>query len=259
MSHRRRAAARAQGPTVVVIGGGIAGLLAARELSAASAEVTVLEAAPSFGGCVGRHEVAGLVLDSGAESFATRSPVISELAAELGLSGRIVEPNPIGAWVQLPGGAAPLPKTGVLGIPADLRDPEVRRTLGPWGAWRAGMDKWLPASVGTSAEISSVSQLVQARMGRAVLERLVAPVVGGVHSADPGVLDVDMVAPGLRRLIREEGSLAAAVTKLRTGPKPGSKPGSAVGGLAGGMHTLVAALTEDLHRAGVQLRPNTRS
>ena len=24
-----------------------------------------------------------------------------------------------------------------------------------------------------------------------------APVVGGVHSADPGMLDVDMVAPGL--------------------------------------------------------------
>jgi protoporphyrinogen/coproporphyrinogen III oxidase len=263
------------GRTALVVGGGISGLLAARELARAGLSTTVLEAADAWGGCVGRHDVAGLTLDSGAESFATRSTAVADLAAELGLGGHIVAPRPGGAWVQLPGGARELPKTGVLGIPANPWDPEVRRSLGLGGSLRASLDKLLPASVGTRGEVSSVSALVRARMGRRVLERLVEPVVGGVHSADPGLLDVDMVAPGLRAGITRHGSLAAAVAAQRKGtgtpdgPAQGSprqpaatpgkpaKAGSAVAGLKGGMHTLVTELVADLRARGVQLLPGT--
>lgn len=255
----------------VVIGGGISGLLAARELAATGHRVTVLEAGDSWGGCVGSHQLAGLTLDSGAESFATRSDAVATLATELGLGGLIVAPRPGGAWVQLPEGPRELPKTGVLGIPANPWDPEVRRSLGFFGSLRASLDRFLPASVGTSAAVTSVSALVKARMGRRVLTRLVAPVVGGVHSADPGMLDVDMVAPGLRTGIVTHGSLAAAVTaqRLRGGaanpaatPGQGAAPakaGSAVAGLAGGMHTLVNALVADLRRREVTLLSGTRA
>ncbi|MET3933275.1 protoporphyrinogen oxidase [Arthrobacter sp. OAP107] len=270
----------APGRTALVVGGGISGLLAARELARARLNTTVLEAADAWGGCVGRHDVAGLTLDSGAESFATRSTAVADLAAELGLGGHIVAPRPGGAWVQLPGGPRELPKTGVLGIPANPWDPEVRRSLGLAGSLRASLDKLLPPSVGTTAEVSSVSALVRVRMGRRVLERLVEPVVGGVHSADPGLLDVDMVAPGLRASIARHGSLAAAVAAQRTGagtqaaqaqrsqtqspPTQGAqaqgkpaKAGSAVAGLRGGMHTLVTELVADLRARGVQLLAGT--
>ncbi|MFJ4026460.1 protoporphyrinogen oxidase [Paenarthrobacter sp. NPDC089989] len=251
-----------QGPSAVVVGGGISGLVAARELAMAGIAVTVLEATGSWGGCVGGHTVAGLSLDSGAESFATRSTAVADLARELGLESRIVAPHPGGAWVQLPEGARELPKTGVLGIPANPWDPEVRRSLGFAGALRASLDRWIPASVGTSSDVTSVSELVRARMGKTVLERLVAPVVGGVHSADPALLDVDMVAPGLRAGLRKQGSLAAAVASQRqaargTGSVP-AKAGSAVGGLAGGMHTLVGALVKDLRERGVDLLTDKR-
>lgn len=243
----------------LVLGGGISGLLAARELAAAGHTVTVLEATASWGGCVGSHVVAGLTLDSGAESFATRSSAVAELAAELGLGGNVVAPRPGGAWVQLPDGPRELPKTGVLGIPANPWDPEVRRSLGFVGSLRASLDKYLPASIGASADVTSVAALVRARMGRRVLERLVAPVVGGVHSADPGLLDVDMVAPGLRSGVREHGSLAAAVAAQRRGSTQPSaaKAGSAVAGLEGGMHTLVVALLSDLRSRGVTLMSGT--
>ncbi|MCP2047466.1 UNVERIFIED_ORG: oxygen-dependent protoporphyrinogen oxidase [Paenarthrobacter nicotinovorans] len=249
--------------TAVVVGGGISGLLAARELAMAGTSVTVLEATGTWGGCVGGHVVAGLHLDSGAESFATRSSAVADLARELGLAEQIVAPHPGGAWVQLPDGPQELPKTGVLGIPANPWDPEVRRSLGFVGAVRASLDRWLPASVGTSSEVTSVSSLVAARMGRKVLDRLVSPVVGGVHSADPALLDVDMVAPGLRVGLRKHGSLAAAVAAQRKSgnAKTGSgqsgagpaKAGSAVAGLKGGMNTLVTALVADLRERGVDL------
>ena len=241
--------------TAVVLGGGVSGLVAARELAMAGHAVTVLEATDAWGGCVGSHVVAGLTLDSGAESFATRSSAVAGLAAELGLGGRIVAPRPGGAWVQLPDGPRELPKTGVLGIPANPWDPEVRRSLGLAGSLRATLDKYLPAAFGASGEVTSVSALVRARMGRRVLERLVAPVVGGVHSADPGLLDVDMVAPGLRAGIKAHGSLGAAVAAQRrnSGGPAAAKAGSAVAGLENGMHTLVTALLSDLQDRGVTL------
>jgi oxygen-dependent protoporphyrinogen oxidase len=255
----------AQPRTALVLGGGISGLLSARELASAGYQVTVLEAGPEWGGCVGSHTVAGLTLDSGAESFATRSDAVARLAGELGLAGSIVPPRPGGAWVQLPDGPRELPKTGVLGIPANPWDPEVRRSLGLLGTLRAVLDRFLPASVGTADDVISVSALVKARMGNRVLERLVAPVVGGVHSADPGLLDVDMVAPELRAGIRRHGSLAAAVSAQRRAgagspahnnrsqePAP-AKAGSAVAGLERGMHTLVTALVDDLRTRGVAL------
>lgn len=257
-----------RGQTAVVVGGGISGLLAARQLARAGVRTTVLEAAATWGGCVGSHVVAGLTLDSGAESFATRSPAVANLAAELGMADAIVAPNPGGAWVQLPDGPRELPRTGVLGIPASPWDPEVRRSLGLLGSLRASLDALLPASLGTGRGDTSVAALVRARMGRRVLDRLVAPVVGGVHSADPGVLDVDMVAPGLRAGIRQHGSLAAAVAAQRRGGQPAGtrtgtpqagphKAGSAVAGLRGGMHTLVTALLADLHARGVTLLSGT--
>jgi oxygen-dependent protoporphyrinogen oxidase len=127
--------------------------------------------------------------------------------------------------------------------------------------------------VGTSADVTSVSALVRARMGKRVLERLVAPVVGGVHSADPGLLDVDMVAPGLRAGLRQHGSLAAAVANERkaasglagSGPAGSgqdgagtAKAGSSVGGLKGGMNTLVSALVAELRSQGVTLVSGAR-
>ncbi|MFP5312449.1 MAG: protoporphyrinogen/coproporphyrinogen oxidase, partial [Actinomycetes bacterium] len=278
--------------TALVVGGGMSGLLAARELAAAGHDVTVIEAGPEWGGCVGSHAVAGLTLDSGAESFATRSDAVARLCAELGLGGNIVPPRPGGAWVQLPDGPRELPRTGVLGIPANPWDPEVRRTLGFPGSLRASLDRVLPASVGAGAGVTSVAALVRARMGSRVLERLVSPVVGGVHSADPALLDVDMVAPGLRAGLRQHGSLAAAVAAQRRTARPNTtgamansastaganpagaraperadrqsgkpdapaKAGSAVAGLEGGMHTLVDALVADLRSRGVTLLAGT--
>lgn len=233
----------------VVVGGGVAGLVAARELTLAGLRPLVLEAWRSVGGVVGRHEVDGLALDAGAESFATRGGVVAALADELGLADRVVTPERHGAWVRLPSGAGPLPRTGLLGIPADPWAADVRRTIGLAGSLRASLDRVLPARVGT-ADGTTLGALVRARAGRRVLDRLVRPVVAGVHAAEPDDVAADAVAPGLVAAVRREGSLARAVTAQRAL----APAGSAVAGFRGGLHVLVEALVADVEARGGAVR-----
>lgn len=240
--------------SAVVVGGGISGLIAARDLARAGLHVSVLEASDAFGGCVGIHQVAGLDLDSGAESFATRSQAVPGLIAELGLADRITTPNSAGSWLQLDApelsdGAQRMPSSGMLGIPADPLAPDIVRAVGRAGSARAALDRVLPVAALTRRSSLSLGELVRARMGDQVLRRLVAPVVGGVYSADPDVLDVDSVAPGLRAAMATHGSLAAAVGALRKA----APAGSAVAALQGGMGQLSQALVEDLRASGAVL------
>lgn len=260
-----QASDRADAPTrpadevwdAVVVGGGVAGLVAARELAIAGLRPLVVEGWVHPGGVVGRHTVDGLQLDAGAESFATRGGVIAELAGELGLTNQVVTPEPRGAWVRLPGGAGPLPRTGLLGIPADPWASDVRRTLGTLGSLRAALDRVLPGSYGLRPQgtTTTLGELVRARMGRRVLDRLVRPVVAGVHAAEPDDIAVDVVAPGLAAAVRREGSLAEAVASVRAL----APAGSAVAGFRGGLHVLVDALAEDLAARGSALRTGTRA
>lgn len=237
---------------VVVVGGGVAGLVAALECAKVGLQVTVLERRDGIGGCVGRIELDGLSLDSGAESFATRGGAVAELLESLGLSDEIEKPNPAGAWLVMPGAngapdAAPMPRTGILGIPANPLGDDVRRIIGWRGALRAYADRVTP--ILRIGRYTNLGDLVRSRMGQAVLERLVTPISAGVYSSDPNVLDLDVVAPGLNEAMTRAGSLSGGVAQL----VEARKAGSAVLGLRGGMHRLVDALAAELDRFGVEV------
>lgn len=238
---------------VAVIGGGISGLVAAREFAKLGMSVTVLEASGRLGGAIRTGEVDGLTLDLGAESFATRGGHVRRLVDELGLGDAVVEPNRAGAWLAgLPrGAAAPLPKGGVLGIPANPFAEDVRRIIGWGGAWRAYLDRLRPPL--TIGHERSLGRLVRSRLGPAVLDRLVAPVTTGVYSARPDDIDPDVAAPGLNAALTRAGSLTGAVAELAA-PREGRAPGSAVLGLDGGMGRLVDELAARLRDLGVRLR-----
>jgi oxygen-dependent protoporphyrinogen oxidase len=233
----------------LVVGGGVAGLVVARDLAAAGVAVTLVESSDRLGGEVGRHVVGGLPLDAGAESFATRGGTVRAYLDELGLGDDVVLPDPRGAWVQHGSGQAfPLPRTGLLGIPGDLAAADVVAVVGEAGTAEAARLDAMPGDVG--ADETSVGGLVRVRMGDAVLDRLVTPIIGGVHSVHPDALAVDRVAPGLSAALRREGSLAAAVLSVRAL----ATAGSAVAGLRGGMASLAEALVVELDRLGVTVR-----
>lgn len=241
----------------VVVGAGVAGLVVARDLAARGRRVVLLERSDRAGGCVTSAQVAGLTVDAGAEAFATRSPVVPDLLAELGLADDVVAPSSAGAWLQLPDRAVPLPRVGMLGIPGSPWAADVRAAVGVLGALRASLDRVLPARWGLGAggahgtqPTQNLGRLVRVRQGRRVLDRLVTPVVAGVHATHPDDADLDVVLPGLRDRLARHGSLGAAVTAMRAA----APAGSAVAGLRGGMHRLVEALVADVAARGVELR-----
>ncbi|MDQ0642983.1 protoporphyrinogen oxidase [Microbacterium murale] len=248
-------AARAAKRHIIVIGGGIGGLVAARECAKVGMNVTLLEAA-SLGGAIRSAELDGIAVDAGAESYATRGGHVRELLTDLGLTDRIVTPNPDGAWlVGVPGvAAAPLPKGGILGIPSNPFADDVRRIIGWGGAWRAYVDRLRPPL--TIGKEHSLGRLVSTRMGDKVRDRLVAPVTAGVYSALPDDIDTEVAAPGLNEALTRTGSLSGGVAQLLADRADRAKkaPGSAVEALAGGMSALVDALVDDLVELGAVVR-----
>ncbi|PFG29495.1 protoporphyrinogen oxidase [Paramicrobacterium agarici] len=238
---------------VTVVGGGIAGLVAAYECARIGVSVTLLEADARVGGCIRTEQIAGVDVDTGAESFATRGGTVRDLIDELGLADAVVAPSPEGAWLAFGDDAAPLPKAGLLGIPSNPLADDVRRIIGWSGAVRAYVDRIKPVlTIGTERNLGA---LVEKRMGRAVLENLVAPVTNGVYSADPAQLDVARAAPGLNNALTVAGSLSGAVATLRDN----APAGSAVGGFAGGMRVLVDALLATLANYEVRVLTSTRA
>ncbi|QBR91503.1 flavin monoamine oxidase family protein [Nocardioides euryhalodurans] len=92
-------------PDVVVVGAGLAGLAAARDLEAGGAQVTVLEARPRVGGRVEQVELAdGRRVQLGGEVVGNAHTSYLELVAELGLTlsaSYVAEPGEITR--QVPG------------------------------------------------------------------------------------------------------------------------------------------------------------
>ena len=234
-------------PSALVVGGGMAGLVAARDLAVGGMTVTILVAKDRLGGKVCHHTVAGIELDAGAESFANRRGIVAGLAAELGLT--VTAPLAEGAWLKpATGNPVHLPHTSFLGIPGTPLASDVVAVIGLRAALRAEFDSVMPGIIGSKD--LTLGDVVRKRMGSKVLEKLVSPIVMGIHSRHPDDLEVDVVAPGLRAALTAGGSLAQAVRSLRAA----SPAGSAVSGIEGGMAAFVERLESDFARHGGTVR-----
>lgn len=231
--------------SVLVVGGGVAGLAAARELRRAGAEVIVLEAGPRLGGKLGQVLLANQAYDSGAESVLARRPEALHLMSELGLGDRVVHPTAARAQALVGGQVRPLPPS-VLGVPRDLD--ALEGYLSPAGLVRARQEPGLtaPALTGDVA----IGRYVEERLGGEVTDRLLEPLLGGVYAGRSRQLSFDAVAPALFARARKGGSLLGHAAALGAP----STSGPVFAGLAGGVATLVTALVSDLEQSGVSVR-----
>ena len=246
----------AHGTRVVVVGGGIAGLVAALECAKVGMRVTLLEASGRLGGVVQTVQVDGLEVDTATQGFPARSDELLALVDDLGLRSRVQGADADATWLSgLASGPVPLPGGGVVGIPENPWDERVRRVIGWRGSWRAYLDRLRPPL--TIGQERSLGRLVRRRMGVRVLDRLVAPLSLGDFSIHPDDVDVDVAAPGLGGALTRTGSLAGGVAQVRAARSPTSGPSFL--GFDGGMTVLVQALRGRLDDLGADIRLGERA
>lgn len=252
----RLAAGRGR-PHVAVVGGGISGLAAALFLAdRPGVRVTVLEAADGIGGKLRAAQVAGLSVDVGAETMLARRPEAVELARRVGLAADLVAPATSAAGVWTRGAVRPLPAGQVMGVPSDLRAVAASGVLPPAALARVALDRVLPATALDRAlaagEDVAVGRYVAARLGRAVVNRLVEPLLGGVYAGRADELSLVATVPALAAAARGHRSLLAAAREVAAAGAGRTEPVFA--GLRGGVARLAGAVAA---ASGAEVRTGT--
>jgi oxygen-dependent protoporphyrinogen oxidase len=221
----------AQHPDVVVVGGGVAGLTAARELSRSGMSVLLLEGSAEPGGKLRLGVVGGVEVDIGAESMLARRREGVALVAELGLG--VVHPVAGSTQLWTRGALRPLPRT-LLGVPLDLDALASTGVLSDDGLARVREEALLPLG----DDDVSVAEMLGSRLGHEVVDRLADPMLGGVYAGHASHLSAAATVPQVVSLLREHGSLLGPAAAL----VPSSAPMFA--GVEGGLGRLPTALVE---------------
>lgn len=196
---------------VVVIGGGVAGLVAARDLVAAGRDVLLLEGSPEVGGKLRSGEVAGLTVDVGAEAMLARRPEGVDLAAEIGAG--LVHPTGAASAVWSRGALRTMPRS-LMGVPFDLDQLAASGVLSAEGLARVRDE-----SVTEVGDDVSVGDLVAARLGDELVDRLVEPLLGGVYAGHARRISAAAAVPQLLAMARR-GSLLEQTAAVPVSPTP---------------------------------------
>jgi oxygen-dependent protoporphyrinogen oxidase len=234
-------------PVVVVVGGGIAGLTAAARLAAAGVDVTLLERSKRLGGCVRTIPFAGRALDVGAEMVVTGPPAVVDLCEQLGLGDDLVAPVRAPAHVRVDGRLRPLPPGLMGGLPDGMGELLRSGILTPAGLLRAGADLVWPSRA--PAGDVAIGEIVRKRLGAQVLDRLVDPLLGGLHAGGCDQLSAQALMP---QAIAALAGGRGLVRGLRAGARGGHRPGFAT--LRHGLGTLTGALAQTLLSGGADVR-----
>ena len=245
---------------LVIIGGGITGLAAARAAAqqAPDARITVLEASDRLGGKIQTVREAGFVVEGGPESYLAAKRWMTDLCDELGLGDWLetTRPENRGSRVLWQGHLYPIPD-GLSGLIPTRMMPIVRSPLlTPLGKLRMGLDWVLPARRDTEDE--SLASFVSRRFGRQAYERMIEPLMAGIYAGDGGRLSTLATFPQLRVAEREHGSIIRGVIANRKRAQRGNAaPRAGFLTPRDGTAAIVEALAGDLTRRGVALRTGT--
>ena len=241
---------------VVIVGGGVSGLATAHFLHSqlgGDLQLTLVESGSQLGGKVASRQFGGHLVDTGPDALLVRVPAMAALLEELGLSDEIVAPASLGAHVWSRGKLRRLPTGTLFGVPDRLIPLVKSGLMSPAGLIRAALDLVLPRRAATSKD-PSIADLVIPRLGTQVFDRLVEPLLGGVHAGRAAELSAHSTVPDIEALARKNRSLYLGLRKLRRHAPPATGAPVLIT-LTGGLTRLVEALVDRL--SGDDLRLDT--
>ncbi|QRK09096.1 protoporphyrinogen oxidase [Archangium violaceum] len=233
--------------SVVIIGGGISGLALAHGLRARGTEVTLLEAGPKLGGNIQTLSRDGFIIEAGPNSFVDREPTLRQLAASLGIEGRIRTADPAAKrrYIYSRGKLREVPSSP----PALLKSDVV-----PLGAKLRMMGELFTRRAPDGDE--SLADFGRRHVGRTATAVLVDAMQTGIYAGDVEALSVGAVFPKVVELEKQHRSLVLGMVRTQKAARkalpPGEgapKPSGAVSSFDGGLGVLVDALARSLGTA----------
>lgn len=221
---------------IAVLGAGICGLVAARDLRIRGYDVVALEAGPETGGVIGSEKRDGYLLEIGPNTLALRADSAAiGLLVEMDLLVEAVDANPKAdkrfvlrrdKLIPVPTSPSALLGSGLFSLGAKLR---------------LLLEPFLPR--GNDPE-ETLAAFIERRLGKEVLDYAVDPFVSGVYAAKPESMIARHAFPKLIEIEKDHRSLilgGMALAKERKG-----KPKTRLLSFPGGLGALPQRLARDL-------------
>lgn len=185
---------------VLVIGGTVAGAVAALECSRLGLRVTILGELPHLLPEQFQDDAGGWRWLSDSLSAEGRLSDQDTLQS-LGVAQRFVR--------GVSGDPVPVPNESIFGIPSSPLSDEVVQAVGRAASMRAYLDRIRP--VLTIGKEHNLAHLVSSRMGSKILDVFVSPLIHEHFGAPAEDVDVAVAIPGLNEAITRTGSLSTGV------------------------------------------------
>jgi oxygen-dependent protoporphyrinogen oxidase len=242
---------------IAIVGGGIAGLTAAYELSlqaknGAAVEAVLFEALPRLG---------GIVIECGPDAWVTEKTWARELAEELGLGDQVIPSNDATrkTYVVMDDQLKAMPDGMRMMVPSDLNalDQSDLFSSGAKQAFHGEVNRAEELKASAPQHDESVAAFVQRHFGDEVLATIGAPLLRGVFGGDVAKLSVRAVMAPFVAMEREHGSLIAAMQARAAAS--GNKQAPVFTTLQSGLGTLVDSMTAAVPKEWVRLGTKIRS
>jgi protoporphyrinogen/coproporphyrinogen III oxidase len=186
-------------PRIAVVGGGISGLAAAHRLTEVlpQAELVLFESANRLGGVLETVRRDGFLVEHSADSFITKYPWATELCRRIGFEDQLLPTDESRRRALVVSGDELLrvPAAFVL-MTANKPWSIVTTPILSWrGRLRVLLEPWMPRRPASELGDESVGAFATRRLGREAYERLVQPLLGGIHTADADRLSLAATFP----------------------------------------------------------------
>ena len=246
-----------------VIGGGISGLTAlyAIHQKRPAWQLRIFERQDRLGGILETRTENGLLIETSADSFITDPTPALKLCKELGLGDDLLGTRPAGrrAEVLCHGRLTPIPD-GFQIVGARKLLPLLTSPMLSWrGKLRACCEPLIKTRAGREDE--SLAAFAKRRMGTEVFDRLIAPLVGGIYTADADKLSMAAALPRFLEMERMYGSLYRGLNfEAKQTPQAAKESGARYslfatlrGGLGQLLEKLISNVPSHMLRKGAEI------